>query len=111
MSRFFLYDLQCINWNIENVTDITNEYDEFSNGFIRVANKHTPSEKRNILPKQIQYMNKDLKSAIYKKRMLYNKVQKFNIQNLGSLESSEEICNQRTRYDKLLQLATYFRRN
>ena len=53
-------------------------YENFNNKLIHIVDKHAPLKERKILPKQIPYMNKTLKSAVYKKKMLYNKFQKFN---------------------------------
>ena len=39
-----------------------------------MTNKHAHFMERKILSKQITYMKKALKSAIYKKKMLYNKL-------------------------------------
>ena len=70
--------MQDINWVVGNNTDVNAAYDNFNNKFIQTANKHAPFKERKILPKQIPYMNKTLKSAVYKKKMLYNKFQKMN---------------------------------
>jgi hypothetical protein len=53
-------------------------YDHFSKCFNEVADKHAPFKERKILPKQVPYMNSELKWAIYRKKMLYNKFQKHN---------------------------------
>lgn len=70
--------MQDINWDVEKNTNVHTAYDNFNNKFIEVANKHAPIKQRKILPQQIPYMNKQLKSAVYKKRMLHNKFQKIN---------------------------------
>lgn len=46
--------------------------------YTEVADKHAPFKERKILPKQVPYMNSELKRAIYRKKMLYNKFQKYN---------------------------------
>ena len=51
-------------------------YQNFSNTFLDIANKHAPLKKKKVLPKPLPYMNKNLKQEIYKKKMLFNKFQK-----------------------------------
>ena len=77
-SNFFLSDLQDINWDIERNNNVNTAYGNFNNKFFEVANKHPPVKERKILPQQTSYMNKELKSAVYKKRMLYNRFKKIN---------------------------------
>ena len=48
-------------------------YDNFSQTFIDVANKHAPLKQKKVLNKPAPFMNKLLKQAIFKKRMLLNK--------------------------------------
>ncbi|XP_071127695.1 uncharacterized protein [Mytilus edulis] len=74
----FLSDLNELNWDVDPHNNINTEYENFNKKFIETANKHAPFKERKILSKQIPYMNKQLKSAIYKKKMLYNKFQKMN---------------------------------
>ena len=53
----------------------------FNNNFLEIADKHAPFKERKlkpIKPKQVPYMNKALRSAVYKKRMYYNKFQNVN---------------------------------
>ena len=71
-----LSDLQDINWDIERNTNVNTAYENFNNKFIEVANKHAHVKQRKILPQQTPYMNRQLKSAVYKKRMLYNRFHK-----------------------------------
>lgn len=54
----------------------------FNNNFLEIADKHAPFKERKlkpIKPKQVPYMNKALRSAVYKKRMYYNKFQNVNL--------------------------------
>ena len=50
----------------------------FNNNFLEIADKHAPFKERKIKPKQVPYMNKALRSAVYEKRMYYNKFQNVN---------------------------------
>jgi hypothetical protein len=54
-----------------------------------------------ILPQQTPYMNKQLKSAVYKKRMLYNRFQKIN-----SKKNWEAYRTQRNLVTKLKKRST-----
>ena len=80
----FLIDLEDQTWDTisedhQNINiNVNTAYEDFNNKFIQIANKHAPFKERKILPKQIPYMNKTLKSAVYKKKMLYNKFEKKN---------------------------------
>ena len=78
MRNFILSDLQDINWDIERNTNVNTAYANINNKLIEVVNKHAPAKQRKILAQQTPYMNKQLKSAVYKKRMLYNKLKKIN---------------------------------
>ena len=51
-------------------------YQNFSNTFLDIANKHAPLKKKKVLPKPLPYMNKNFKQEIYTKKMLFNKFQK-----------------------------------
>lgn len=39
---------------------------------MQTYNKHVPSKKRNVVRKPVPFMNKKLRQAVYKKRMLHN---------------------------------------
>ena len=73
----FLKDLENQNVDMSNFDNVTSAYDHFSECFNEVANKHAPFKERKILPKQVPYMNSELIRAIYRKKMLYNKFQKY----------------------------------
>ena len=74
----FLQDLENKNLDMSNFDNVNSAYDHFSKCFNEVADKHAPFKERKILPKQVPYMNSELKWAIYRKKMLYNKFQKYN---------------------------------
>lgn len=74
----FLQDLENQNLDMSNFDNVNSAYDHFSKCFNEVADKHAPFKERKILPKQVPYMNSELKRAIYRKKMLYNKFQKYN---------------------------------
>ena len=46
-------------------TDINNRYENFSDVFTELANKHAPVKKKRILTKPVPSMNKTLKQNIY----------------------------------------------
>jgi hypothetical protein len=48
-------------------------YDNFSEIFLDTANRHAPVKKKHVLQQPVPFMNKTLKQAIFKKRMLQNK--------------------------------------
>ena len=53
-----------------NEKDVNTMYDNFSEIFLDTANKHAPVKKKPVLQKPVPFMNKTLKQAIFKKRML-----------------------------------------
>ena len=55
---------------MSNFDNVNSAYDHFSKCFNEVADKHAPFKERKILPKQVPYMNSELKWAIYRKKML-----------------------------------------
>ena len=67
-------NLSQLNFSEDN--DVNDAYEAFTNAILSATNKHAPLKKKQILPKPVPYMNKTLKQAIYKKRMLFNKFQK-----------------------------------
>ena len=68
MSPFlFRNDLQN-TLNLSAFQDSVNvhlAYQNFSNTFFDIANKHAPLKKKKVLPKPLPYMNKNLKQEIY----------------------------------------------
>jgi hypothetical protein len=90
-----LSDLQDINWDVERNTNVNIAYENFNNKFIEVANKHASVKQRKILPQQTPYINKQLKSAVYKKRMLYNRFRKTKLkEKLGGIQNPKKSSNQ-----------------
>ena len=67
--------LSQLEYNTSN--DLNHIYDNFSQSFIEVVDKHAPLKKRKMQPKPVPFMNRNLREAIYKKRMLFNKYNKF----------------------------------
>jgi len=88
--------LQDINWDIERNTNVNTAYGNFNNKCIEVANKHPPVKERKISSQQTPYMNnKELKSAVYKKRMLYNRFKKNKLkEKLGGIQNPKKSSNQ-----------------
>ena len=65
-------EMSCLDYN-NNVNEI---YNDFSHKFSNIADKHAPIKKRKNISKPVPFMNKILKQAIFKKRMLLNKFNK-----------------------------------
>ena len=55
--------------------NVNEMYETFMGKILSVTNKHAPLRKKKCNPKPVPYMNKSLKQAIYRKRMLYNQYQ------------------------------------
>ncbi|KAK3091810.1 hypothetical protein FSP39_022788 [Pinctada imbricata] len=53
--------------------DVNTVFNKFHDTFTGIINKHIPVKKRKVYPKPAPFMNKELKSAIFKKRELQNK--------------------------------------
>jgi hypothetical protein len=94
-EQIFLSDLQDIHWDIERTTNVNTAYETFNNKYIEVANKHASVKQRKILPQQTPYKNKQLKSAVYRKRMLYNRFRKNKLkEKLGGIQNPKKYSNQ-----------------
>jgi hypothetical protein len=61
-----------IHSNINDELDVNQLYNNFSEKLVNVANICAPLKKKKLNPKPVPFMNKKLKQAIYKKRMLQN---------------------------------------
>ncbi len=48
-------------------------YNTFENDVVEIMNKHAPFKQTYRKPVQLPYMNKELRKAIYTKKMSYNK--------------------------------------
>ena len=66
------FDDQIINDN----KDIHKTYETFESSFLDVVNKHIPLKKRKSTQHPAPYMNQELRHAIFKKKMLFNKYNK-----------------------------------
>lgn len=51
----------------------TSSMNNFLSKLTETINKHAPIKPKQILNQPLPYMNRELKNAIYKKRMLHNK--------------------------------------
>ena len=71
-EQHFLCDLDNINWDIDPNSDVNSQYENFNNNFLEIADKHAALKERKIKPKQVPYINKAFRSAVYNKRMYYN---------------------------------------
>ena len=56
--------------------NIIERYEDFTNTVTSVTDKYAPQKVKKCIPKPVPYMNKTLKQAVYKKKMLFNKFQK-----------------------------------
>jgi len=64
--------------------DVNTDYEKFSNVLLNLTDKHAPLKQKKMLHKPVPFMNKALKQAIYQKRMLLNKYNKYkNAKKLG----------------------------
>ena len=71
----FLKDLQGFNFNFNNISkheDIDEAYSNFENSIIKTLDKHAPIKRRKHIPQPAPFISKQLRQAIYKKRMLHN---------------------------------------
>lgn len=59
----------------------------------KIPNKHAPFNERKIQPKQIPYIYKALKSAVYETKMLYNKLKKIMIKRTQMHKEYNEIMS------------------
>lgn len=78
-NEAFIQDLEKVNF--EDITntehDVNNMYINFEKEFIAVVDKHAPIKKRKPCQKPAPFINKELRSVIYKKRQLHNKYKKY----------------------------------
>ena len=71
-TRYYIYKF---NFNFNNISkheDIDEAYSNFKNSIIKTLDKHAPIKRRKHIPQPAPFMNKQLRQAIYKKRMLHN---------------------------------------
>jgi hypothetical protein len=77
----FIDDVRSIDFeNLVSVENVDEAYSNFQSAFIEVIYKHMPLKKRKPVVNPAPYMNKELRQAIYKKRMYHNKFIKFTRQ-------------------------------
>ena len=57
--------------------DINTLYNEFEFKISEITDKHIPTKQMYRRPHQLPYMNRELRKAIYSKKMTYNKYQKY----------------------------------
>ena len=69
----FLKELQGMHFNnISKHEDLDETYSNFENSIIKTLDKHAPIKRRKQIPQLAPFMNKQLRQAIYKKRILHN---------------------------------------
>ncbi|XP_062612802.1 uncharacterized protein LOC134274545, partial [Saccostrea cucullata] len=71
----FISDLAQVDFYYEDHNDINLAFSDFNNKFATIIDKHAPMKMRKIRPNQVPCMNKELRKAIYNKKMLHNKYQ------------------------------------
>ena len=57
--------------DFENLVSVDEAYSNFQSAFTEVIDKHMPLKKRKPVVNPAPYMNKELRQAIYKKRMYH----------------------------------------
>ena len=73
----FLKDLEKINFDdIIGNENIDSAYCNFETQLVETIDGHAPLKKRRCRPQQAPFMNKELRKAIYRKRMQFNKYRK-----------------------------------
>ena len=93
------FDVENFNHELNDRLDVSNllenrddneMYETFTNTLSQVTDKYAPLKKKKYLSKSVPYINKTLKQAVYKRRMLFNK-----FQNYRSASNWEKIRQQR----------------
>ena len=74
----FLEDLNNIDLPGAGIdsTTVNENFNNFENAFVQIADKHAPWKKRQVRKNYVPYMNSELRKAIYMKQMLRNKFEK-----------------------------------
>ena len=85
-----------VSINFSENKDVNEMYETFTSIISEVTDKYAPLKKKKCLSKPVPYMNKFLKQAVYKKRMLFNKYQ-----NHRSSSNWEKFRQQRNLVTKL----------
>ena len=62
-----------LNSIVDKCDNVNSAYENLESELISVINKHAPMKKKKPVDKPVPFMNKNLKRAIYKKRMSFNK--------------------------------------
>lgn len=71
-SENFISDLGQLDFCFSEFQDVNEAYENFNSKFMQTYNKHVPLKKRNVVRKPVPFMNRKLRQAVYKKRMLHN---------------------------------------
>ena len=58
---------------ITEIEDVDEAYNKFEEVMVNTINEHAPMKKRKSISQPAPFMNKTLRSAVYKKRMTHNK--------------------------------------
>jgi endonuclease I len=72
-NEYFIKDLNELNLDFSNFSDVNLAYNNFNHQFTEVYDKHVPLKKRSMVKYPVPYMNSKLRlKAVYKKRQLHN---------------------------------------
>ena len=58
---------------ITEIEDVDEAYNKFEEVMVNTIDEHAPMKKRKSISQPAPFMNKTLRSAVYKKRMTHNK--------------------------------------
>jgi hypothetical protein len=66
----FIKDLNELNLDFSNFSDVNLAYENFNHQFTQVYDKHVPLKKRGMVKSPVPYMNSKLRKAVIK---IFNK--------------------------------------
>ena len=91
--------------NISKDEDLDAAYPNFENSIIKTLDKHAPIKRRKQIPQPTPFMNKQLRQAIYKNRMLHNTFIKWK--NYYNWEQNRKQRNHVNKIKKKQSIKTY----
>ena len=87
-------NIQLQNLNTHTSDKVNNVYNTFENDFLDIINRHAPMKTVYKKKDQLPYMNRELRKAIYSKKMHHNKYQKNkNSKNWELYRKSRNLVN------------------
>ena len=84
-------NIQLQNLNTHSSDQVNNVYNKFENDFLDIIDRHAPMKTVYKKKDQLLYMNRELRKAIYSKKMHHNKYQKNKILKIGNYTENQEI--------------------